>query len=134
MTTTIVDSMIEPIRVGAFRELSLGLPDDPSLLHAALNEKSSLNVVSYLDSGTSLVAGGIARDVLRPENTGIGVQGVRTDGVYIWPAELGSYVRQHGVPLPRDFLEHVGSRTQPDPVPGTRVEEITGWMLRGSMP
>jgi hypothetical protein len=44
-----------------------------------------------------------------------------SDGRWLWPADLGHYVRDHGVALPQDFVDHVLSGTphvpesEPDP-------------------
>lgn len=120
--------MRNPVRVGAVRELSVGLPGDPSVLDVEQNHRATPNVLAYLDTGMLVAAGGIARDFLSAERGRVGLQGVRTDGVYIWPEELAYYVREYGVALPVDFLEHVGERARPDRVADSRIDEILAWM------
>jgi len=36
-----------------------------------------------------------------------------TDGRWVWPSDLGHYVREHGITLPSDFVEHVRSHPAP---------------------
>jgi len=37
------------------------------------------------------------------------------DGCWVWPEQLGHYVRDHGVALPVEFVEHVRAGTPPIP-------------------
>ena len=44
-----------------------------------------------------------------------------TDGYWVWPAGLSHYVRDHGVVLPSEFLDHIESK--PSPIPKERWDK-----------
>ena len=51
-----------------------------------------------------------------------------SDGVYIWPAGLSHYVREHSVRLPTVFVEHTRTHTPPSDVgDGWYFEADDGW-------
>lgn len=98
-------------RVGFFRELRHGLPNDPSLCEAVTESKPPYDVsrvVAYLQKGTLFVASpGIVRDVLKEGGPIIGAPHIRSDGVWAWPSDFAYYVTHYQVALPQDFVDHM---------------------------
>lgn len=39
-----------------------------------------------------------------------GTSSIKTDGSWVWPDTLPYYVREHGIALPLEFLEHIRHR------------------------
>jgi hypothetical protein len=102
-------AMPKLIRVGFFREMRHGEPDDPSL--AALRSPTpgphQVDLARYLDAGHVLFATpGFATDVL-DGTTRIGPPHYLTDGQYVWPGDAAHYVRTYNVRLPDEFVAHV---------------------------
>lgn len=96
-------------RVGFFRELKSGSPDDPSLKDSvrASGGPDEPRLVRYLQAGKVLMASpGIVRDVLDPQARIIGSLEIRTDGTYAWRSDLAHYVEEYHVVLPAEFLAH----------------------------
>lgn len=97
-------------RIGFFRELKSGSPDDPSLKDSvrASGGRDEHKLVRYLQAGKVLMASpGIVRDVLDPQAGIIGPLEIRTDGAYAWRSDLAYYVEKYHVVLPAEFLAHV---------------------------
>ena len=60
-----------------------------------------------------------------------------SDGCWVWPEDLGHYVRQHGVALPEEFVGHVrmGKPRVPEHLWNRRVDEIfwKNWCRQNSL-
>lgn len=100
------------IRVGFYREMRHGRPDDPSLLDAMqqVPDEDEGDVVGYLRSGVLLLASpGIARDVLAPSGSVIGPPHILTDGTYAWPGEFVHYVGRYHARPPSPFVAHMAA-------------------------
>ncbi|MGK5554789.1 hypothetical protein ACSNOI_24550 [Actinomadura kijaniata] len=96
--------------VGAFRELSHGNPDGPSLRAAVRlrGEPYESVLVKYLRAGSILAATG-ARvvDVLSSGAEVIGGLALLTDGEWLWYSDLAHYVERYHVRLESEFVERV---------------------------
>lgn len=111
-------------RQGFFKEMPHGEESDPSILKFIQNEKNKRmkDICQYLKEGSVLVAcGGIAQDVINPQNGGAGCPDMITDGIWIWPGDLAYYVMQYNLKLDEDFIHtmkenkwHVNSNTDID--------------------
>lgn len=94
-------------RQGFFKEMPHGEESDPSILKFIQNEKNKRmkEICQYLKEGSVLVAcGGIAQDVINPQNGGAGCPDMITDGIWIWPGDLAYYVMQYNLKLDEDFI------------------------------
>lgn len=113
------------------------LPGGSGLVKEVLGEAlPDVSVADYLDSGVNLVVSGRALDVVHNE-TPIGLRGIDTDGVWVWPRQLGYYVRTYGVPLPEAFLIRAREARTVPAIPDAEVTEIlqTFWKtVRESLP
>jgi len=100
------------IRVGFFREMPHGEPDDPSLAEARADAPAPQQdaLAGYLAAGRVYIATpGIAKDVL-DRKTVIGSPSYLTDGIHVWPGDAAYYVRKYNVRLPAAFTEHAAAR------------------------
>lgn len=100
------------VGIGFFAELEPGLPDTPRLVDCIDRVPSDIRhlLADYLDSGTMLATSGrLSADVV-DGTPAVAPQDVRSDGSYIWPGELGYYVRKYGVALPEEFVAHARAR------------------------
>jgi len=105
--------------VGNFREMGYGdVADAPSLVDLR-GERTSQNkeeVVAYLRNAKSLsFSPGLVPDFFEPLRL-IGTHTMRTDGVYVWPDFLASYVETYDIKLPDDFERHMAHRRWRIPV------------------
>lgn len=103
-------------RTGFFAEL--GGDDERTSLQGA--ERGALPddvrgvVADYLDAGGVVIATSErADDVLRPERRDVCGRSILTDGSYVWPQELGYYVREYGIEVPADLVERAAHGTPP---------------------
>jgi hypothetical protein len=97
-------------KVGFFRELRHGDPDGPSLEMArsqlGLSERS--RIALYLrGGGVVATTGTLVGDYFDRRASGVATAEVRTDGIWVWPADLAFYVEKYGVGLPSEFLQHM---------------------------
>ena len=95
-------------QLGFFRELPHGDPEGPSLLESGRQTgDDEAAIVRYLaESPVLAISGSVVRDVIDPLHSVAGRNAVRTDGVWIWPADLAYYVANYRIELPADFIEH----------------------------
>lgn len=106
----------EPVtieRVGFFRELRHGEADGPSLsaIRDRLDAADVEMVAGYLDSAPTLAAtGSLVDDVLDPGKKGVARLEIATDGAWVWPRDLGYYVRTYRVALPPEFVATIRAR------------------------
>jgi hypothetical protein len=110
--------MMSPHRIGFYRELRHGDPEGPSLRAAIRNSEApeETRLADYLD-GAPVIAttGRLVDDVLDPAHTGVAVLETRTDGAWIWPGDLGYYVRNYHADINAEFLEHARSNNYTPP-------------------
>jgi hypothetical protein len=67
-------------------------------------------IARYLETAPSYSAvGRVVGDVLDPDAKVVLFPGVKTDGRYIWPAELSYYVRRYHVRVPQSFVDRMAS-------------------------
>jgi hypothetical protein len=83
-------------------------------------------VADYLDRARMLsVTTMPVYDVLSDEKTQIGRHGTRTDGVWIWRADLSFYVRTYNILLPSEFTDRAaGFDWIPPAVTDERIDAI----------
>ncbi|MDI2129045.1 hypothetical protein [Yinghuangia seranimata] len=121
--------------LGYFRELPDGEPDGESL-HDAVGRQGEYadELAAYLDGGVWLaISTSSAPDVLSGNDRVAGRRGIRTDGTWWWPGELGYYVRTYRVALPAEFAAHARSRGWHAPeVSHERLFELEQWSVVGS--
>lgn len=98
--------------VGFFRELPHGYASQPALADVTggfSGDRAAL--AGFLDScGDLVVADAVAYDVLSADRTPIGGLSIKTDGVAVWPSDLGYYLRTYGVALPEEFVRSVAEQ------------------------
>ena len=100
-------------RAGFFRELTHGDPEGPSIQRFANVFKAGENLVAarYLSGGAILATTGtFVDDYFEPSHTSVAPADIRTDGVWVWPADLAYYVEKYSVLVPEDFLLHMRTR------------------------
>lgn len=94
-------------RQGYFKEMPCGKKSDPSILQF-IREKGDIEeerICQYLKSGMVLVAcGGVAKDIINPDNGISGVPNVMTDGIWVWPGDLAYYVKKYHLELDKAFI------------------------------
>lgn len=118
--------MHKPVYIG-YEELCYGRPDatdepgnvDEDVETRFLSLRNSVccepheheeQIASYLEKAPSYGAMGcIVGDVLNPSQKAVLFPGTRTDGHFIWPAELSYYVRKYHVRIPPDLVERMAS-------------------------
>jgi len=78
---------------------------EPSLPMPEGGGESDPLLINYLENGEALVAykGSSMCRICHRLNGSKDL----TDGTYVWPEGLAHYVREHGTPLPDDFLDWV---------------------------
>lgn len=56
--------------------------------------------------------------------------GELTDGLWAWPSGLSHYVREHGIELPKDFIDHIdaGGSTLPEKISGPFPIDLQYWI------
>lgn len=74
---------------------------DPSLRESLAN---------YLSEAHSLLATGNIQDPMDTQRGLVVPFGYCTDGEWTWPAYWGYFVREYGVQLPDEFIEHARKR------------------------
>ncbi|MFJ9950832.1 hypothetical protein [Kitasatospora sp. NPDC091207] len=102
------------------------LPDPADLVDAAWDESERHWVADYLDHGQ--VAGswmGVSRCRLCALPNGYRDL---TDGSFLWPEGLAHYVRDHGVRLPAEFVDHMEQRLRAL----DELETDGSWWLRNA--
>jgi hypothetical protein len=118
--------MTELSRAGFFCELPHGDIDGPALRDAIampLPAEQREIVADYLDGAPVLIATtGTADDVLDPKNNQVADLSVHTDGMSVWPGDLGYYVRVYGARPPQDLLD----RAAAGPPPQFSDDELSG--------
>ena len=106
----------------------------PQELVGALPEEQRRRLTHYLETGATFeqyfgyawcrfVCGAAQID------TRLGTRDL-TDGTWVWPEGLAHYVREHGVVLPEEFMEHVASAMParvPDPEEPVDTEFWKRW-------
>lgn len=100
------------LNLGFFRELPHGDPKGPSLRECIYKGDPLIQgrLASYLDSSPVLaITGSSTLDVLSEVEKVSGRLAVSTDGVWLWPADLGYYVRSYNIALPSAFIDRATS-------------------------
>ena len=99
------------LRAGFFRELHHGDAMGPSIGDArhALAAKAARDVATYLKGGSVLAATGQTTTDFFDATKTAGPLEVRTDGRWLWPADLAYYVERYAVDLPTEFLAWMSS-------------------------
>lgn len=96
-------------KVGYYMELPYGDSTDPSIIDnigAQILYKDE--ICNYLQNGIKLAAcAGVVRDVICPEKGVIGSPDSLSDGIWIWHADLLYYVKEYGLKLNEEFVEHM---------------------------
>ncbi|MGA5265301.1 hypothetical protein NCG97_09770 [Streptomyces lydicamycinicus] len=64
----------------------------------------------YLSGAYSLLAAGNIQDPINPGKGVVVPFGYCTDGEWVWPSYWGYFVREYGVQLPDEFIDHVQGR------------------------
>ena len=119
----------------------------PQELVGALPEEQRRSLARYLESGATFeqyfgyawcrfVCGASESGTRGPRDsfaagmdTRLGTRDL-TDGTWVWPEGLAHYVREHGVVLPEEFMEHAasgGPSTTPDPHEAVETEFWKRW-------
>jgi hypothetical protein len=95
-------------RIGYFRELRHGEPDGPSLIAARdrLDPALRTQVAGYLKAGGVLATTGALTDDWFTKERRVAPLESRTDGVWVWPADLAYYVEHYGTEVPAEFIRH----------------------------
>ncbi|MFJ1750930.1 hypothetical protein ACIOJD_32530 [Streptomyces sp. NPDC088116] len=95
--------------IGFYREMysvSWGSPV-PSV-ESGVEKYSVRNLVGYLESGYPVFdVMELTTDVIGGAFSVPGGSSLLTDGEYVWPVDLASYVEKYHIALPQDFLETV---------------------------
>jgi hypothetical protein len=92
-----------------FREFGEGFEDAPSLVEARgrIPEEERSRIGRYLSAGAVYaVSSGFHDDWFTGEKHVAPLQG-KTDGVWLWGAELPYYVLRYGVALPEAFVQRM---------------------------
>ena len=107
---------MSPISI-TYKELVLG--GSPSDGQPTLSLKDYVNsepqdheedIARYLESAPSYCGvGTIVGDVLNPTTHVVLFPGKRTDGIYIWQAELAYYVRKYHLRVPLELVSRMAS-------------------------
>lgn len=96
-------------KVGYYKELPYGDSTDPSIIDnigAQIPNKDK--ICTYLQNGIMLAAcAGVTRDAICPEKGIIGTPDSLSDGIWIWHADLSYYVKEYGLKLSEEFIEHM---------------------------
>ena len=98
-----------------FNELSGGTPDGSrsACLRDYVNDiaqEHEEEIARYLETAPSYSAmGKVVGDVLDPGANVVLFPGKRTDGVFVWPAEIAYYVRRYHLRLPNELVERMAS-------------------------
>ncbi|MEV0328310.1 hypothetical protein AB0H63_17970 [Micromonospora echinospora] len=98
--------------VGFFRELPHGDPQGPSLREALGGGEDAFRdqIANYLVAGAVLATTTESVfDVLKGEEVSAGRLAIKTDGQWVWPADLSYYVREYNVKLPVEFVDRIRS-------------------------
>jgi hypothetical protein len=96
-------------KVGFFRELDHGDPNGASLHESITSTALSFEeqLISYLRTASVLAATpSVALDIVDPSRI-TDPPHLMTDGVWLWPLDLASYVERYHLTLPPDFIEHL---------------------------
>ncbi len=73
-----------------------------------VGEPDEGRILTYLGNGKDLfLAMGTVGDVLGSDQRILSGESIATDGEWIWRADLGFYVRNYHIQLPKDFLDRV---------------------------
>lgn len=103
---------------GFFRELPHGRPDGPSLQERRHDapQPDEDKIAHYLESAEALaISGSMSDDYFDPSKKAVARLETATDGVWLWPRDLGYYVRNYHVDLPPDFVAHMHQRAWQPP-------------------
>ena len=98
------------ISVGFFKELPYGDETGGSLneCRSKFSGEHMEEILSYLKTGVLFVVSpGLSRDYFSPSHEIIGSLSLLTDGVFIWPSDLGFYVEKYRVDIPLSFYLHM---------------------------
>lgn len=89
-------------------------------------------ILRFLEGGSGVLrAPGLTEDWLSPDRAAVVPVGFRTDGSWLWSAELAFYLRRHGVVPEPDFVKHM-SEAEYIARPATRAEVLAAEeLLRG---
>jgi len=95
-------------RIGWFADLPHGDAGAPELALSInqIDQEQRSPIADYLDSGIVLAETlrTEAWDALSSTRPAIGPLRTMTDGLFIWPSDLGFYVRNYGAALPDSLL------------------------------
>jgi hypothetical protein len=100
------------LKVGFFKEFSYSPKNEASILESKdkLDIMLAPLVAAYLNSGVVVVvAPQVTTDIFSATLKPIGTLAYLTDGIWVWPSDLGYYVNCYNVNLPQAFLDHMRS-------------------------
>nr|CEL15154.1 hypothetical protein [Kibdelosporangium sp. MJ126-NF4] len=84
--------------------------DRPYVYRPAIAESEKDAILSFLDNGRVVLSSrGYTADLLHPERESLVPMAFLTDGRWVWPAAVAYYLRQHGIALAPDFVQHIRS-------------------------
>ena len=109
----------------------------PQELVGALPAERRRSLTHYLESGATFeqylgyawcrfMCGGSTQSVSDSMDTRLGSREL-TDGTWVWPEGLAHYVREHGIVLPEEFMEHAASGTTPSTPDAHEPVETEFW-------
>jgi hypothetical protein len=116
-------------RAGFFRELRHGAQDGPSLHESvgSLAKDHAELVAAYLEAAPVLVATGtMVDDIMDLTNRGVAPLEIATDGEWVWPRDLGYYVRHYRVAIPAAFLDRIRSQKRPPRISAHELRRLGG--------
>ena len=89
--------------------MSYGDSTDPSIMDNIYTQIPNKDeICNYLQNGIMLAAcAGVTRDVICPEKWVIGSPDSLSDGTWIWHADLSYYIKEYGLKLNEEFIEHM---------------------------
>ncbi len=115
-----------------FAKQSLGVPTGPETNHLLQSESASQElrdeVADYLDASPYAVVG-MQRDTDCYFCTKARFNGAahRSDGVWLWPDDLGHCVRRHGFVVPNRMVDHIRAEVYPPQKLTMAVVESLQW-------
>ncbi|MEJ8653854.1 hypothetical protein WKI65_38910 [Streptomyces sp. MS1.AVA.3] len=67
-------------------------------------------LAQYLSGSHPLLAAGNVQDPMSADEGAAVPFGYRTDGEWVWPTYWGYFVKEYGVEVPEEFIEHARRR------------------------
>ncbi len=100
----------------------------PYQYRPAIAEAEQAALLSYMDNGfVAMASRGFVTDLLDPDRKQTVPMAFLTDGEWVWSAAAAYYLREHSVPPPPDFVDHIRSRNYelPRSVPRIAMDRAT---------